>query len=705
MAVPTSISVSTDSIEYSRYEVARDTINVAVSAVGGAPYAGEILYVDLVKARRARDAVVATRTLTLDGTDDPQELTTSFYLPDLVDSDLISLIRHGKYFIRTLSPALPAEGVIGAGANGSVEITATAAGVDGNNLTVNVVNGVGTSPLTISVIGDAVTIVLATSLGVPVPSSNTAQLVAARLNANNTVVRGLATGTGGTPLVAAAAVALTGGVEEVSAESEDFNLRIVSVARFKTDFLFGIPLTATSIKMPKTQPILLTGVSVVEVDASHGSGFGALSYSYLRDPTANATLDIGAGADGTVTGSGIEDLAGSAGNGVAVIVEVPAGTSGLSVASTATSVTISLAVSGGAPVGGSNTATLIAAAIELETNFSAEASGTGADSIATASAGILTGGTTTTIRTLSWKGGPVVSVTRAGQLVLRAGASGPFCKVDGSSEYIVVQVAGLASLPTTSVVEEILITEMKMDDETLGRYLSETITWIERVFLQNVFLEPTNVVTDVDPTTIQFSAGIANSLPIYTDTDYDFLVTPLTYYIPTNNSWVQVQTPYPKMLRVDSLFGAIANTRIIDIDLEWVEHSEHGGLLQLVPYNQETAFDFLGLIGVNAIRGAISLPNFWHYNIIAGVRDATPELQLLIGKMAAIEALTALAAAFRPGLGSVSLSRDGVSQSVSYTAQQTYGIYTGAIQANKDWFEATKATYLAKYRGLKVLMC
>jgi len=702
MAIPTSITVTTDSPEYSRYEKSLDTINVAVSAVGGSPYSGEPITVDLIKARRARDAVVATRSLELDGNDDPQELSASFFLPDLVDSDLISLIRHGKYFIKAYVPAISSTATIGSGANGSVYIAARDAGVDGDLLSVEVVAGAGTSALLVTQAGSLITVTLATVGGVPTASANTAQLIAARINANSSTIYALASGTGEDPLSAAAAVALTGGSDEVSATTDDFDIRIVSVARLKKDYLFGIPLKATSIKMPKSQPATITGVEISEVDPAHAEGFGSLAYSYLRDPLTNATLDIGSGANGTVTIEGIEGLVGSLGNGVDVIVEVPVGTSGLSVAATASSLTISLAVNTGVPVPAANTATLIAAAIDGLTDFSATASGTGVDSIGVASVGIMTGGTTSTLRTLSWKGGPLVVIRGAGVVVLKAGASGVFAKADtDSAEYICIRVSSLAELPTTGAVEELLITQQTMDDATLGRYLDQAIAWIEKDFLQNVFLEPTNVVTDTDPTTIQFSAGVANSLPIYTDTDYDFIVSPLTYYIPTNNTWVNIKTPYPKLLRVDSLFGAIANTRVIDIDLEWIEHSEHGGLLQLVPYNQETAFDFLGLIGVNAIRGAVNLPNFWHFNMIAGLRDATPDLQELLAKKAAMEALTALAAAFRPGLGSVSTSRDGVSMSVSYTAQQTYGIYTASIQAHKDWFDDNKNRYLAKYRGLK----
>jgi hypothetical protein len=85
--------------------------------------------------------------------------------------------------------------------------------------------------------------------------------------------------------------------------------------------------------------------------------------------------------------------------------------------------------------------------------------------------------------------------------------------------------------------------------------------------------------------------------------------------------------------------------------------------------------------------------------MIVGLRDCTCDLQELIAKKAAMDALIMLGAAIRPGIGSVSMGRDGVSQSVSYNTQQQYGAYTGAIMAFKDWIDANLVKYKGKYRG------
>lgn len=594
MPAPTTISVSVDNTEYSRYEDAHDTITATVVVQGGAIYAAEQVRVELKKARRSRDACVATATLTFDGTSDPQEGTVSFYLPDLVDQDLINLVRHGDYFVQAIS------------------------------ITDDTIVGV----------------------------------------------------------------------------SEDFQIKVVTVDCLKSNYLFGVNLAATEVLAPKIQP-QQTPVTITELSSGHPIGFHTLKYIYHKDNLANATVDIGTGANGTVTVTTDNTLAGSDGNGVAIQVVIPTGTSGLTASLVSGILTINLDVIAGVPNTPNNTATLITSVIDALADFSAVASGTGADSIGVIEGPtFFTGGLTTYVRQFSWAGGPLVSITGSGTYILRAGASGPCEGVSGGSDdYICIRVNSPASLPTTSVSEEILIAKKQLDDEDLCKFLEKSVDWVENIVIAG-YVEPTNVVTDRDPTTIQYSAGVNAPTPIFTDTDYDFIVSPLTYFVPrTSGQWVQIQTQFPQVIRVDSLFGSIANTRVIDIDLEWIEVTQQGGLLQLVPFNQEIAFDFIGLLWVNAIRGAAELPNFWHFNMIVGLRDSPGEIRELIAKKAAMDALTVAGQALRPGVGSLSLSRDGVSESVSYTTSAQYGAYTGTINAYKEWIDDHIQAIKGKYRG------
>lgn len=600
MPAPTQLSVFVDKPEYSRYEDDFDTITATVVIQGGAIYAGEEITVDLVKSRRSRDAVVATATLTVDGVADPQEGVVTFYLPNLVDQDLIHLVRHGEYFVRATSVTDP----------------------------------------------------------------------------------------------------------DVIGESPDFKIRVVTVSRLKDEYLFGISLAATEIKAPKMQPNI-PGVTIVEVSPSHPIGFAGLHYIYNSENTANATVDIGAGVDGTVTITAVDDLAGSAGNATAVIVLAPIVDQPLSAALVSGVLTVNLAITGGVPDNAANTATLVAAAITAIDNLTAVASGTGATPLTVAEGPtFFTGGLTVVTRQFSWNGGNLVSILSAGTYILSKGEIGPKACLPGGyggglglgRDYICIQVSSTALLPTESTTEQILIDKKKLDDTALCKFLDKATDWVENIVIAG-YVEPTNVVSDRDPTTIQYAAGVNAPTPIFTDSDYDFLTSPFTYFVPRSSSWVNIQTIFPQVLRVDSLYGAIANVRVVDIDLEWIEVTQQGGMLQLVPFNQEIAFDFMGLIWANATRGAAELPNFWHYNMIVGLRNCPGELCELIAKKAAIDALTVAGLALRPGIGSTSLSRDGVSESVSYTTSAQYGVYTGTIQAYKDWMKDVIPQIKGKYRG------
>lgn len=495
---------------------------------------------------------------------------------------------------------------------------------------------------------------------------------------------------------------------DITGTSPNFKVMVMTTTRLKSDYLFGVDLKATEIKSVKQQPEN-PGVEIVEISKTLPLGWGTLTYNYVETPTANATAAIGSGLDGTVTatadGTG---YAGATGNTLSIEVVLPAGTTPLSAAIVSNAITVSLDVTAGVPNAVANTATLVAAAVGALAAVSAVASGTGADSLAAAEGPTaFQGGTSDISRTLSWNGGPSVSITTAPKTyILPAGlaTNSPLCGVGGSqsSDYVCVKVSSLALLGTTSFTENILVANETLGDDTLCRYLEEELAYIENVLLA-AYVEPTIVVTDRDFTTIQFAAGVQAPAPIFQTTNFDFLVSPLTYFRPGHaGNWISISSPYVQSLRVDNLFGAIANTRVIDIDLSWIEVSKQGGLWQLVPFNQESAFDFVGLLWTNSLRGSVELPNFWHFQALVGLECCWPDIQSYLGKRAAMRALATAGTAMRPGIGSSSVGRDGVNQSMSYTSTAMYGIYTGQITLYKEQCEDEAKMLKGKYRGLQL---
>lgn len=94
MAV-TALTVATDRTEYSRHETDRDVVTATVTPTGS-PTAGSFT-LSLIKARRARDVVVATWTVDFDGTEPVAHEVT---LSGVVDESEIPLVRRGNYFFR-----------------------------------------------------------------------------------------------------------------------------------------------------------------------------------------------------------------------------------------------------------------------------------------------------------------------------------------------------------------------------------------------------------------------------------------------------------------------------------------------------------------------------------------------------------------------------------------------------------------------------
>lgn len=292
------------------------------------------------------------------------------------------------------------------------------------------------------------------------------------------------------------------------------------------------------------------------------------------------------------------------------------------------------------------------------------------------------------VRMLSWCNGPAkVLVAGTKKYTLRRGSN---------SDYIKVKVPSILALPGSSISEDLLVDKKPLTDDKIRTFIEQATSWLEDVEL-SVFLEPTNVTTEPDATSITYPVG--TDIPVFANADWDKIVDALTFRSASAGSWINFRMPYKPIIRFDQLYGQIANTRIVDIALEWVEAHEKGGMVELVPFNQEVAFNFIGLIWVEALRGPVPLPNFWNFDAVVGYRK-TPEVLLeLVAKKAAIDVLTIAGQAFRGGYSSQSVSRDGVSESVSYTASATYGIYSATIEDYRKWIEENLASIRGATRG------
>jgi len=287
-----------------------------------------------------------------------------------------------------------------------------------------------------------------------------------------------------------------------------------------------------------------------------------------------------------------------------------------------------------------------------------------------------------TVRQLAWNAGPLVSITAPGTFVLRFDCTG--------TDYMIVRVRDLNALPTSGATDELVIEKDMISDDMLRRFIINACDWWENDKI-SVYLEPTVLVTDT-------------RLSGNPDDDWDFIVPSLTYYPSTGVKWIDILFPYPSLLRVDDLFGHIANTRVVEIDLNWVEISEKNGFVQLVPFNTTSAFRFIGLVWIGSMHSGMELPGFWNFKATAGLRYLDPVIYDILSKKAAIDALTVAGHAFRNGISSQSISRDGVSESVGYTASSIYGIYGATIEEYRKFIDKEIKYLRGRYRGVNMVV-
>lgn len=579
MAAPTSIAVSVDQDEYSRFEKENDVVGVLIRPEGTDLNAEQIT-VEFMKARRNRDVAAATKTLTLTSAE-AADYEIEFDLTELVDSEEISVVRRGDYFIRATS------------------VTNT------------------------SIVG----------------------------------------------------------------ESSDFVVSLITVDFLRKQYVHGIDQRASEIFSVREQPENITGVEVLDVSRGHPQAWFPLAYNLSGDAA-------------TVTGTVTETFTLVDGN--ILLIQVDGGASQTVTFNTADFSDINAATAAEvAAVINVDTTGITAADVGGSVQLTSDTEGpTSSILVATGSTAAaalgLTGANDTSdlTRLLSWCGGPAVAV-HAGKrkYTLRKGSN--------STDWIEVRVRSIAGLPLSSTSDELLIEKKKLGNEEIKDIISKKINEVEDTLL-SVFLEPTRIVTQIDPNNISFDPG--TDIPTFVQGDWDCVVDAITYYVPSAGHWINIKFPYYPLLRINEMYGEVSNVRVLDVALEWLEIKETSGFVELVPFNQEIAFNFIGLVWIESIRGPVPIPNFWNFDAIVGFRKTPPAILELIAKLAAIDVLTIAGQAFRGGFSSQSVSRDGVSESVSYTASAIYGIYSATIEDYRKWIKETLKKLKGRYRGPDMLV-
>jgi len=276
---------------------------------------------------------------------------------------------------------------------------------------------------------------------------------------------------------------------------------------------------------------------------------------------------------------------------------------------------------------------------------------------------------------LSWNGGPAVPIAPGASAYTLPDAVG-FGKID--------VMVNFAALPVVSTNETLFIDYGQMPDSTIIDQIIIDTANIERFMW--VPLEPALIVSE-DVYKYSAQQNLVGPTPPPAPNIYDEIAEGVTYYKPFNvNQWLNIETPYPAILRIDSLQGWMNKTLVTTIDSAWIRPEIRGGRIQLVPSNAAIINWYLYGPGLYTIFfNYTSVPSFWHFTMLIGLPETPDSVIDYLGKRAGIVLLTqAMQARWPAGLASYSIARDGVSESRALMARLAQAIEEYERQIGRD---------------------
>lgn len=259
---------------------------------------------------------------------------------------------------------------------------------------------------------------------------------------------------------------------------------------------------------------------------------------------------------------------------------------------------------------------------------------------------------------------------------------------DLNGEYIEVQVDHFL-LPDADKSDVLVIDQERMDDDFIRGEISKSISEVENIDLK-IFLEPHRVATEPF-----FSAPEEGEF-------FDQLGVPGNYYQKDFNrkgkSW-HLSLPLQALISVSAVEGYLDKQKALELKNGAFETNEKMGTLDVIPYGLEYTYLYTFFVQINFWGMREYIENFWRYKAIAGFRKTPDDVIKLIGFRSAISILTVAGQAYRAGYASESTTKDGVTQSVSYTSSATFGIYSATIGEHSKWIKANLNRIKKAHRG------
>jgi hypothetical protein len=267
-------------------------------------------------------------------------------------------------------------------------------------------------------------------------------------------------------------------------------------------------------------------------------------------------------------------------------------------------------------------------------------------------------------KSLTWNSGTAITLTEDSTEEILISPKGDYVEVD--IDYF--------SLPSADASEGILIDQQQLEDSFLQSEIEKATAEVEDGL--KVMLEPTRTATE----------------PYYSNPEqgeyFDQPAEPVCFYEKDFNKrgmgW-HIDLPYNQVCSVSDLEGYIGNTKALELRSGALTVNRKSGNVDVLPYNSQYAMFYTFFMGINFWGVREYIADFWRYKAIIGINDKNiAELLKMVAYTASISILTTAEQAYRSGITSESMSKDGVSRSQSFNAK---GIYDSTISEYKDWLK------------------
>jgi hypothetical protein len=237
-----------------------------------------------------------------------------------------------------------------------------------------------------------------------------------------------------------------------------------------------------------------------------------------------------------------------------------------------------------------------------------------------------------------------------------------------------------ALLPGVTTTEMLFLDRTKMDDHSLRQFIQNAATYVES--FMHLAVEPRIAMTNL--------IWQAKNMPFT-----DMITQPVAWTIPYQyDTWLNFHIPVRRLLKIYDIRGYFNSSlsTIIPVD-QWETHDEYTGVVTFIPKSGGAlvTWQTVQATFMQFMFGRDIVQEFWHYQVAHGLRSLSiPEYRPVleaIAKKASVDVLLQAGSALKAGISSESVSRDGVSESTSYTQSAMYGLYAHITIPYQEWLD------------------